>query len=193
MTLQTWILIAAVFAAVVLTRLGRHRYTRRQRTLTLVVVAVLLAKYVRGMPTTGHDLALELGCVAVGALFGIGMLAATSVGRDERSGQIWVRAGLAYMVLWVVMLGTRIAFAYSATGWARSDIGHFFASNHLSPTAVTPAFVLMTIGSLAVVSIGTAIRASTVTGAAASVPVTSASASATPASAAVPAASESAW
>lgn len=160
MTLQTWILISAVFAAVVLTRLGRHRYTRRQRILTLAVVAVLLVKYVRGMPTTGNDLALELGCVAVGALFGVGMLAATSVRRDDTSGQIWVRAGIAYMVLWVVMLGTRVLFAYSATGWARSDIGRFFATNHISSAAVTPAFVLMTVGSLVVVAIGTAVRAS---------------------------------
>jgi hypothetical protein len=164
-TLQIWILIAAVFAAVVLTRLGRHRYTRRQRVLTLAVVALLLAKYVRGMPTTGDDLALELGCVAVGALFGVGMLAVTSVGRDDTSGQIWVRAGLAYLVLWVIMLGTRVVFAYSATGWARSDIGHFFATNHLSSGAVTPAFVLMTIGSLVVVTLGTATRASQLTSA----------------------------
>ena len=160
MTLQIWILIAAVFAAVVLTRLGEHRYTRRQRILTLAVVAVLLAKYVRGMPTAGDDLGLELGCVGVGALFGIGMLAVTSVRRDDTSGQIWVRAGLAYVVLWVMMLGTRVLFAYSATGWARSDIGRFFATNHISSAAITPAFVLMTVGSLVVVAIGTAVRAS---------------------------------
>jgi hypothetical protein len=163
MTLQTWILIAAVFAAVVLTRLGRHRYTRRQRVLTLAVVAVLLVKYVRGMPTTGNDLALELGCVAVGVLFGVGMLATTSVARDDTSGEVWVRAGFAYLVLWLLMLGSRIAFAYSATGWARSDIGQLFASDHISGTAVTPAFVLMTIGSLIVVAIGTALRASQAT------------------------------
>jgi hypothetical protein len=159
MTLQIWILIAAVFAAVVVTRWGQHDYTRRQRVLTLAVMVLLLAKYVRGMPTSGSDLALELGCLAVGALFGIGMLAATKVGRDDTSGQVWVRAGLAYVVLWVVMLATRVVFAYSATGWARNDIGRFFASNHLTSAAVTPAFVLMTIGSLVVVTIGTAIRA----------------------------------
>jgi hypothetical protein len=45
-----------------------------------------------------------------------------------------------------------------ATGWARSDIGRFFASNHLSSTAVTPVFVLVTVGSLVVVTIGTALR-----------------------------------
>jgi hypothetical protein len=116
------------------------------------------------MPTGGSDLALELGCVAVGALFGVGMLAATSVDREATSGQVWVRAGIAYLVLWVIMLGTRIVFAYAATDWARNDIGHFFASNHLSGTAVTPAFVLMTVGSLLVVTLGTAIRASTWSG-----------------------------
>ena len=163
MTLQIWILVAAVFAAVVITRLGRHDYTSRQRILTLAVVVLLLAKYVRGMPTTGNDLVLELGCIAVGALFGIAMLAATKVGRDDTSGEVWVRAGLAYLVLWMVMLGTRIVFAYAATGWARSDIGHFLASNHLSSAAVTPAFVLMTIGSLLVVTMGTTIRVASLT------------------------------
>jgi hypothetical protein len=41
MTLQIWILIAAVFVAEVLTRIGRHRYNRRQRVVTLAVMAVL--------------------------------------------------------------------------------------------------------------------------------------------------------
>jgi Flp pilus assembly protein protease CpaA len=159
-TLQIWILIVAVFAVVVLTRLGRHRYTRRQRVLTLAVVAVLIIKYVRGMPTTGNDWALEASCAALGALFGLGMLAATSVERDHQQGQVWVRAGLAYLVLWTVMLGSRIVFAYSASGWARHDIGHYFATNRLSFGAITPAFVLMTVASLVVVALGTGLRAS---------------------------------
>ena len=163
MILQIWILIVAVFAAVVLTRLGRHRYTRRQRLLTLAVVALLIAKYVRGMPTGGNDAVLEMACVGVGALFGLAMLATTSVDRGEGTNQVWVRAGAAYLVLWVVMLGSRVIFAYSASGWARSDIGHFLATNHISGSAITPAFVLMTIGSLLVVTIGTAIRASGLT------------------------------
>ncbi len=166
MTLQIWILILAVFAAVVLTRIGRHRYTRRQRVLTLAVVGVLVVKYVRGMPTTGHDPVLEAVCAAVGAVFGLAMLAVTSVDPDPNDGQIWVRAGIAYLALWVVMLGSRIVFAYSATGWAHGDIRRFFASHHLSGSAITPAFVLMTIGCLVVVTIGLAIRAALASGAA---------------------------
>jgi hypothetical protein len=165
MTLQTWILILAVFAAVVLTRIGRHRYTRRQRVLTLAVVAILVVKYVRNMPTSGHNGVLEVACAAVGAVFGLAMLAVTSVEHDQTDGQIWVRAGLAYLALWVVMLGSRIAFAYSATGWARADIEHFFASHKLTGSAITPAFVLMTIGCLVVVTIGIAIRTTLATGA----------------------------
>ncbi len=163
MTLQIWILILAVFAAVVLTRIGRHRYTRRQRVLTLAVVAILAVKYVRNMPTSGHNGVLEVACIALGAVFGLAMLAVTSVEHDQTDGQIWVRAGLAYLALWVIMLGSRIAFAYSATGWARADIGRFFASHQLSGSAITPAFVLMTIGCLVVVTIGIAIRATLAT------------------------------
>jgi hypothetical protein len=159
MTLQIWILIAAVFVAVVLTRIGRHRYARRQRILTLAVVAVLVVKYVRNMPTTGHDGLLEAACAAIGGLFGLAMLAVTSVDRDQTDGQIWVKAGIAYLTLWVVLLGARVAFAYSATGWARGDIRNFFISDKLSSSAIAPAFVLMTIGCLVVVTIGLAIRA----------------------------------
>jgi hypothetical protein len=158
MTLQTWILIAAVFGAVVVLRLGRHRYTRRQRLLTLVVVAVLAGKYVRGMPTSGHDLTIEIACAALGALFGFAMLAATSVTRDPRTGQIWIRAGLAYLALWTVMLGSRIVFAYTASDWDRAAVARFFAAHQLTGTAVTPAFVLMTIASLVIVMLGTALR-----------------------------------
>ena len=159
MTLQTWILIAAVFGAVVVLRLGRHRYTRRRRLLTLVVIALLAGKYVRGMPTSGHDLIIEIACAALGALFGLAMLAATSVTRDRRTGEIWIRAGLAYLALWTVMLGSRVVFAYAASGWDRAAVARFFASHQLTGTAVTPAFVLMTIASLVTVMLGTTLRA----------------------------------
>jgi len=164
MTLETWILIIAVFAALVLLRLGRHRYTRRQRVLTLVVLVVLALRYVKGMPTTGNDVPLEIACLGLGAIFGFAMLASTAVEEDETTGQVWVRAGFVYLALWVVLLGSRVFFAYSATGWAHRSIGHFFITNHLSFTAITPAFVLMTIGSIGVVTIGLAIRAVGISG-----------------------------
>ena len=106
MTLETWILIIAVFAAVVLLRLGRHRYTRRQRVLTVVVLVVLALRYVKGMPTTGNDVPLEIACLGLGALFGFAMLASTAVEEDETTGQVWVRAGVVYLALWVVLLGS---------------------------------------------------------------------------------------
>ena len=158
MTLQTWILIAAVFAAVVVLRLGRHRYTRRQRLLTLAVIAVLAVKYLRGMPTSGHDLVVEIGCGLLGTLFGLAMLAVTSVTRDQRAGQIWIRAGIAYLALWTVMLGSRVVFAYTASDWDRAAVGRFFTAHQLSGAAITPAFVLMTIASLVVVMAGTSLR-----------------------------------
>jgi hypothetical protein len=159
MTLEIWILILAVLAVVVFLRLGRHRYTRRQRVLTLALLVVLILRYVKGMPTTGNDLFLEMSCLALGALFGFAMLAVMSVEHDEETGEVWVRAGLAFLLLWVVLLGSRVFFAYSATGWAHRSIGHFFITNNLSFTSISPAFVLMTIGSIGVVTVGIAMRA----------------------------------
>lgn len=164
MTAGIWVLVIVVFAAVVFFRMGRHRYTRRQRVIPLALVVVLAINYVRGMPTAGPDLALELSCLAVGVLFGLAMIAVTAVEQDEATGEVWVRAGAAYLALWVILLGSRVLFAYSATGWAHQDIGRFFISNHLSFKSITPAFVLMTIGSVGVFAIGLAQRAASVSG-----------------------------
>jgi membrane protein CcdC involved in cytochrome C biogenesis len=164
MTASIWVLVLVVFVAVVFLRMGRHRYTRRQRVLPLVVVLVLALNYVVGMPTTGNDVAFELSCLAIGALFGVAMVAVTAVEHEEATGQVWVRAGAAYLILWVILLGSRVFFAYSITGWARQDIGRWFITNHLSFNSITPAFVLMTIGSIGVFGIGTAMRANSVAG-----------------------------
>ena len=95
MTLEIWILIIAVFAAVVFLRLGRHRYTRRQRVITLALIVALILRYVKGMPTTGNDVLLEIACLGFGVVFGFAMLAVISVDHDESSGEVWVRAGAA--------------------------------------------------------------------------------------------------
>jgi hypothetical protein len=133
--------------------------TATRAASALAVLVVLALKYVKGMPTTGNDVRLEIACLGLGALFGFAMLAATEVEQDETTGQVWVRAGVVYLALWVVLLGSRVFFAYSATGWAHRSIGTFFITNHLSFTSITPAFVLMTIGSIGVITIGLAIRA----------------------------------
>ena len=141
MTVEIWTLVLGVFVAVVFLRMGRHRYTRRQRIIPFVVVAVLALSYVVGMPTTGNDLAFELSCLAVGALFGVAMVAVTGVELEESTGEVWVRAGPAYLLLWVLLLGSRVFFAYSITGWAHDAIGRFFITNRLSFNSITPAFV----------------------------------------------------
>jgi hypothetical protein len=99
----------------------------------LAVVAGLVVKYVRKIPTAGHVGVLGAVCAAIGAVVGLPTLAVTSIDRDESDGQIWVEAGIAYVALWVVLLGTRVAFAYSATGWARGDI------RRSSPPTSSPA------------------------------------------------------
>jgi len=57
------------------------------------------------------------------------------------------------------MLGSRIVFAHTASDWDRAAVARFFASHQLTGTAVTPAFVLMTIASLVTVMLSTALRA----------------------------------
>ena len=104
MTVEIWILIIAVFAAVVFLRLGRHRYTRRQRVLTLALLIVLILRYVKGMPTTGNDLLLEMACLHWASYSASSCSPSCPSNQTSRAARSGYGTGVAYLVLWVVLL-----------------------------------------------------------------------------------------
>ena len=77
-----------------------------------------------------------------GAL-GVAAAALMPVRRDG-TGRIVTTAGVGYAVLWIAVIGGRIAFAYSATGRASRSVGEFSIAQQITGAAVwTAAFVLM--------------------------------------------------
>ena len=64
--------------------------------------------------------------------------------RRDGTGRIVTTAGVGYAVLWIAVIGGRIAFAYSATGWASRSVGEFSIAQQITGAAAwTAAFVLM--------------------------------------------------
>jgi len=56
MTTKDIILVAAIFAYVVITQVGTHRFDRRQVILPLAIVVGVGAGYLRKLPPGGHNL-----------------------------------------------------------------------------------------------------------------------------------------
>jgi hypothetical protein len=145
---------------ILLANLGTRRVTRIRLILPLLIVVAAAVGYLHALPTAGHDLTLEAAGVVAGLL--LGMLAGFLVSVSRRAdGQLVSHAGAAYAVLWITVIGGRIAFAYGATHWFDRAIGHFSIGHQITGAdAWTAAFVIMALTMvLARVAI-TAIRAS---------------------------------
>ena len=143
MTTEQLLLNAGLLVFVLVTNLGTRALTTRRLLFPLAVVAVAGAVYLRDLPTAGGDgrlvLAGALSGVALGCLAGLLMRVRTTV-----AGQLVTRAGVAYAALWVAVVAGRVAFAYSATGWAAREVGEFSMRHQVTGAhAWTAAFVLM--------------------------------------------------
>ena len=150
MSTTQYLLNAGLLAFVLWANLGTRAVTRSRFTLPLLLVAVAAAVFLRDVPTAGHDLGLELAGIAAGALLGLVAAALVRVHRDA-TGRLVMRAGAAYAVLWVAVIGGRCAFAYGADHWFPAAIGRFSMTHQITGAdAWTAAFILMALAMVVV-------------------------------------------
>lgn len=142
MTTSQYLLNLGLLAFILASNLGTRPVTRRRTVLPLVLVAVAASVFLRHVPTLGHDLTLELVGVAAGAALGVVAGLLVQVRRD--GGTTTTTAGLPYAVLWVAVIGGRMAFAYGADHWFPRTIGEFSMRHQITGAdAWASAFILM--------------------------------------------------
>jgi len=150
MSTTQYLLNAGLLAFVLWANLGTKSVSRRRFTLPLLLVAVAATVFLRDVPTAGHDIDLELVGVATGAVLGLVAAALVRVDRDAR-GRLVMRAGAAYAVLWLAVIGGRCAFAYGAGHWFPRAIGEFSLTHQITGgDAWTAAFILMSLAMVVV-------------------------------------------
>jgi hypothetical protein len=94
MSTAQWILNLALLWWVLTRNLGTRAVTGATFGVPALVVAVVAATYLRDVPTLGHDAALELTGLAVGAALGLAAAGLTRVHR--RDGRLVVTAGAGF-------------------------------------------------------------------------------------------------
>jgi hypothetical protein len=143
MSTPQYALNVGLLVYVLASNLGTRRLSSARLLLPVALVAVAGWFFLRDIPTRGHDVQLEVIGVIVGAALGV--LAGLLVGvRRTPAGELLTQAGAAYAVLWVVVIGGRVAFAYGAEHWFAQSIGQFSMAHQITGAdAWTTAFVLM--------------------------------------------------
>jgi hypothetical protein len=142
MTTTEYLLNAGILALVLATNLGTRALSWRRLLVPVLLVALAGVGFLRGMPTVGHDLELELAGLTAGVLLGV--LAALLVHLRRVDGRVVTSAGAGFAALWVLVIGGRMLFAYGAQHWYGRAIGEFSRAHQITGSgAWTAAFVLM--------------------------------------------------
>jgi hypothetical protein len=136
-------LIDVTLIGIVLIQIRGRRLTTRALLLPVGLVTYVAVTYLKGVPTAGNDLVLEIGCAAVGATLGALAGYFTSV-RLDREGIPVAKAGLVAAALWILGTGGRLAFQVYASHGGGSAIQRFSVAHSItSVEAWTSALILM--------------------------------------------------
>jgi hypothetical protein len=137
-------LINGVLVLLVLRQIRASRMTLRTLLLPIGIVAGVGYSYLaKGIPTSGHDLALVVVLGLAGAILGAACALATAVWRDA-DGHAWCRAGVVAAGVWVVGISCRVVFSLASTNGGGPAINRFSVAHHItSAQAWTAALVIM--------------------------------------------------
>lgn len=136
-------LIAAVLVLLVVPQVRGTRLTLNNLVRPLVLVAGAAAYYLKAVPTQGHDVLLDVVCIAAGVILGAGCGLATRLVRGS-DGVLIAKAGLIAAVLWIVGMASRTGFEYAATHGGAHAVADFSRGNAITGAdAWTAALLFM--------------------------------------------------
>jgi hypothetical protein len=160
MPASVWIINLVVLGVVLEADLGRRKITTLRLARPVVVAGAIIIYYLTKTPVATHSggLAFELALAALGIILGLAAGLIFRVFRDK--GMAWSQAGVGYAVLWIVVIGARIGFAY-ATSHSHS-LQVWLGTHDITSDAVTDALIFMAVGMLLVRTGALRLRAATV-------------------------------
>ena len=124
-----------ILVALVLRQLRGKRLTALQLLWPMALVAWAAVSYLHPVPPVGHDVALVVVCAVAGVGLGgaAGILTRVARGPD---GVLVARATGAAALLWVVGVGSRMAFALLAEHGGGPAIARFSAEHQITSALV---------------------------------------------------------
>lgn len=147
MSTSVWVLNFVVLAAVLQADLGDRKITRFRLVRPLIIAAIVAALYVAGFAGSGNGLWLELAGVGVGIVLGVlaGALMRVYAGPG---GIPYSRAGFLYALLWIVVVGARIWFAYGSDHTFPRQLGGWLATERVTTDALVDSLIFLALGML---------------------------------------------
>ena len=146
MSASVWIINLVVLGVVLEADLGRRKITWPRLARPVIVAGAIVIYYLKRTPVAIHGggLAFELVLAALGIVLGLAAGLIFRVFRDK--GIRWSQAGVAYALLWIVVIGARIGFA-EATSHSHS-LQVWLGTHRITADAITDGLIFMAVGML---------------------------------------------
>jgi hypothetical protein len=148
MDTSVWLINLAVLAAVLEADLGRRKIGWFRLARPAVMAGVIIPLYLKSAATQGNGLSLEIIGAGAGVLAGLTAGALMRVEYDPAKRRVVSRAGAPYAVLWTVVIGARLWFAYGSAHIFPAQLGHWLATNRISADVLTDALIFFSVGML---------------------------------------------
>ncbi|WP_426368499.1 hypothetical protein [Streptomyces sp. E-08] len=143
MTLTDWLVDIALIL-IVFRQLREGPLGPRSYLIPLGIVAFFASQYLHGLPTEGNDLVLVAVTAGVGAVLGIAGGIFTRI--RLLNGDLMIKAGAVSAVLWVLGMGSRLAFQLWVDHGGADDVGRFSIEHRITgQQAWVTALLLMAV------------------------------------------------
>jgi hypothetical protein len=124
-------LIDSALILLVLLQIKERPITIRQLLRPMIILGVAVASYLHGVPTEGNDLVLAGALILLGGTIGVAS-GKTVIVRRAATGEALVRSGWLSGFLWVLGMGSRMAFLVWISHGGSTTIAHFSAQHSIT-------------------------------------------------------------